>query len=82
MSATSTCVAAGKPAVSAADVDAEDFSPCLAVGGASAVSCLTRSDGGFAEIGAHNEDVICPLCELCDNDLRDGPDGASLGVRR
>ena len=81
LSAASTCVAAGKPPVSAAVVDAKDFSPCPAVGGASASSCSTRSDGGFADIWAHNEDVICPLCELCDDDLRDGPDSASMGVR-
>ena len=25
--------------------------------------------------------MICPLCELCDDDLRNGPDSASVGVR-
>jgi hypothetical protein len=62
-------------------VDAMDFCPCPAVDGASALSCSTRSDGGFADIGAHNEDVVCQLCELYDDDLRDGPDGTTVGTR-
>ena len=66
---------------SAALVDAKVLSPCPAVGGASASSCSARSDGGFADIGAHNEDVACLLCGLYDDDLRDGPDGSPLGSR-
>jgi hypothetical protein len=70
-----------KPAVSAAMVDAMGFYPCPAVDGASVSSCSAHSDGAFAGIGEHNEDVVCPLCELCDDDLRDGPDGTSVGTR-
>ena len=28
--------------------------------------CSSCADGGFADIGEHNEDVVCPLCELYD----------------
>jgi len=73
--------AGGKPAVSAAVADAMVFCPCPATENASASSCSSRSDGGFADIGEQNEDVICPLCELYDDDLRNGPDGTSVGVR-
>ena len=78
---SATCMAGDKPAESSAEVDTKVFSPCPAVGGASVSSCSTRSDGGFADIGAHNEDVVCPLCELYDDDLRDGPDGTPVGTR-
>ena len=80
LSTAASCVAGGKPIASAAMVDAQVFSPCLAVGGASVSSRSTRSDGGFADIGVHSKDVVCPLCRLCDDDLRDGPDSTSLGT--
>ena len=35
---------------------------------------------GFMDIGVHSEDVVCPLCELCDDNLHDGPDGAPVGT--
>ena len=81
LSAASTRLDAAKTVPSAAHAAAAAFSPCPAAGGASALSCSTRSDGGFAEVGERNEDVICPLCELCDDDLRAGPDGTSVGSR-
>ena len=75
-----TCAAVDKPAESPAAVDAKVFSPCPAVCGTSVSSSPTPSDGGFADIGVHSEDAVCPLCELCDNDLRDGPNGAPVGT--
>ena len=74
LSAVSTRLDAARPRPSVMHAAA-------AAGGAMASSCSTRSDGGFAEVGECNEDVICPLCGLCDDNLRDGPDGASVGVQ-
>ena len=81
LSAAASCVAGDMPAASAVMVGTMVFCPCLAVDGDSASSCSARSDGGFADIGAHNEDVVCQLCELCDDNLRDGPDGTPIGTR-
>ena len=81
LSTTTGCMVGGRPAVSAAMADAMVFCLCPATENASASSCSSRSDGGFADIGEHNKDVVCPLCELYDDDLRDGPDSTSVRIR-
>ena len=53
LSAAAARTTGGKPAASAAVVDAMVFCPCPAVDGASASSCSARSDRGFADIGEH-----------------------------
>ena len=72
-------MAGNKPATSAAMADAMVFCLCLATENASASSCSSCSDRGFADVSEHNEDVVCLLCELCDDNLCDGP--GSMSVR-
>ena len=78
LSTAAAHVAVDKPIESPAVVNVKVFSPCPAVGGASASSCSTHSDRGFADIGSHNKDMVCPLCELCDDNLQDGLDGTPV----
>ena len=58
-----------------------EFSLCAAAEHTPAFSRSSQSDDGYAAIGSNNEDLVCPLCELCDDDLRDDAEGRSVGSR-
>ena len=81
LSAASTRACDGGPGLSEAQVEVLAFLSCTAQAHASASSRSTRSDGGYAVIGADNEDLVCPLCGLCDDDLRDTAQGLTIGSR-
>ena len=81
ISAASTRPCDAEEGPSAARAAAMDFSLCSASENASTSSHSTRSDCGFGDVGGCNEDLVCPLCELCDDDLHDDPDGESVGLR-
>ena len=64
--------------MSEAQVEALAFSSCTAQAHASASSRSTRSNGGYVDIGVDNEDLVCPLCGLCDDDLHGTAEGLTV----
>ena len=80
LSAASTRACDGGAGLSEAQVEALAFL-CAAQAHAPGSSRSTQSDGGYADIGADNEDLVCPLCGLCDDDLRVTAEGLTAGSR-